>query len=270
MANKSRQRPVIERAFPLIDIDIERGGDGRTVTAYAATFGDPYEVRDQFGHYFETINRAAFNRTLGRGLAGIQVLFNHGRTIDGTPSERFSMPLGKPIDVRPDSRGLLTVTRYSKTPLADEALELIRDGAVSAQSFRGPIVATARPVRHESGLMLVERTELGLREYGPAPFPANIGAAMVAVRSSALLAVDPEDLTAEEKLELIALLGGNETEPPAPGGVPAAPAGGTEGDPQAPPAAPEVAPAPGPSTETLALEVEQARRRLGLTSTKEN
>ena len=30
--------PEIERSVPLIDIEINRSGDGRTVTAYAATF----------------------------------------------------------------------------------------------------------------------------------------------------------------------------------------------------------------------------------------
>ena len=33
-----RQRPEINRAFPILDIEIERAGDGRTVIAYAATF----------------------------------------------------------------------------------------------------------------------------------------------------------------------------------------------------------------------------------------
>src|SRR5512139_873746 len=56
-----------DRSFALEGIQILRSGDGRTVEAYAAMFDQPYEVRDQFGHYMEVIDRAAFNRTLTNG-----------------------------------------------------------------------------------------------------------------------------------------------------------------------------------------------------------
>jgi HK97 family phage prohead protease len=213
-----RQRPEINRSFPLLDIEIERAGDGRTVTAYAATFGDPYEVGDIHGHYFESINPKAFNRTISRGFSGVAVLYNHGMQLGTTtqPSDRFGVPLGVPLEIRADARGLLTRTRYSKTPLADEVLELIRDGGITSQSFRGPIFQSARPQRHASGLQLIERTELGLRDYGPTPFPVNVGAEMVSVRSTDLLTVDPADLTDDERAELLAALNQSLTPPPAP------------------------------------------------------
>lgn len=194
---------LITRSAPLIDIEIERSGDGRTVTAYAATFDDAYEVRDQHGHYEEKINRAAFNRFLGRGIGQVQVLFNHGRTIAGTPSEMFSMPLGVPVSITAEPRGLLTVTRYSKTPLADQTLELIDSGAIRAQSFRGPIIDTKPRGVGSNGLQVLERMALGLIEYGPAPFAVNNGAEMVAVRS---LTEMVDDLTDEERAELARIL----------------------------------------------------------------
>jgi len=198
----------ISRSFPLLDIEIERAGDGRTVTAYAATFGEPYEVSDVHGHYYETINRTAFNRTISRGYGGVAVLYNHGRILGtSTPSERFSIPLGVPLEISADGRGLLTRTRSSKTPLADEVLELIRDHAITTQSFRGPIFRSAAPTTHGSGLNLIERTELGLMDYGPSPWPVNDGAAILAVRSTAeLLTVDPSELTDDERAALLAAL----------------------------------------------------------------
>jgi HK97 family phage prohead protease len=215
-------RLSITRSFPLLDIEIDRSGDGRTVTAYAATFGEPYEVRDQEGHYFESIDRTAFNRTIGRGIGSVGVFYNHGRTLEGVSSERYSMPLGTPIEVKADKSGLLTVTRYARTPLGDEVLELIGDGAIRSQSFRGQIYGSAPAARHASGLPLIKRTELGLIEYGPTPFPANAGAAMVSVRSTELLQIDPAEMTPEQLAELRALL--DEIDPPqAPSGPPADP-----------------------------------------------
>lgn len=239
---------IITRAAPIIDIEIQRGGDGRTVTAYAATFDDPYEVRDEHGHYEEQINRAAFNRVLGRGIAQVQVLFNHGRTIGGTPSEKFSMPLGVPLSITAEPRGLLTVTRYSKTALADETLELIAEGAIRAQSFRGPIFDTKARGMGQRGLPVLERMALGLLEYGPAPFAVNAGAEMLAVRSLDQLV---DELTEEERAELARILAQSPHQEPGSD----APSGGLEPGQQ-----PGDTP-PAPDTDTPQRLREQAQRR---------
>lgn len=200
-----KQFPEIERYAPILDIEINRSGDGRTVTAYAATFDDPYEVRDFDGHYDEVIDRSAFNRTIGRGIAGIQVVYNHGMTLWGTPSDRYSMPLGTPLEIRAEPRGLLTVTRYAKTPLADEVLELISTDALRTMSFRGPVMKSAPRQPGANGRATIRRMELGLKEYGPTPFPANNSAAILAIRSS-LLTVPVDELSQDERDQLVALL----------------------------------------------------------------
>jgi HK97 family phage prohead protease len=190
------------RLYALEDIHILRsadGGDGRTVEAYAAVFGEPAEIQDHEGHYVEEIDPAAFNRAIEHasrargGFPGsVKVLWNHGRDLAGKPSDRFSMPIGVPVDIRAESRGLLTRTRYSDTPLADEVLENIRAGSITSQSFTGAIMRSTpqlrRGDRHRpdsaGNLRTVRRTELGLREYGPVLWPAYSGAEIVGVRMS--------------------------------------------------------------------------------------
>ncbi len=198
-ANRAGEPVVYRRWYALEDIRILRsgeGGDGRTVEAYAAVFNSPVRIVDPQGEYEEDIVQTAFNRALdharrGRDGWNVRVLYNHGYTVQGTPSERFSIPIGTPVDIRPESRGLLTLTRYSDTPLAEEILEAIRSGSVTSQSFSGRIVRSDPELkpgqRHRPAggrLTRVRRLELGLREYGPTPFPAYQDAEVLGVRMS--------------------------------------------------------------------------------------
>jgi HK97 family phage prohead protease len=195
------------RTWALDDIQISRAHtDGRTVEAYAAIFGQPAEIRDQHGHYMEVIDRAAFNRQIGLGVGHVQVYYNHGYTLHGTPSELGSVPIGTPLEIRADSRGLRTVTRYNNSQLADAALEAIRAGDIPGYSFRGRIYKSTPdrvPKTRGGDLPTVTRTELGLTEYGPTPTPAYAGAGILAVRS---LAAGLAALAADERAELIRVL----------------------------------------------------------------
>jgi len=212
-SSAAASRAEFMRMYPLEDMHIIRsadGGDGRTVEAFAAVFEDPAEIHDHEGHYIEVIDRAAFNRAIEHasrargGFPGaVKVLYNHGMTIQGTPSERFSMPIGTPVEIRAEARGLLTRTRYSETPLADEVLESIRSGSITSQSFTGRIMRSdpqlRRGDRHRpdsaGALRTVRRTELGLREYGPVLWPAYSGAEILGVRMSTpgSFSQDPDD-----------------------------------------------------------------------------
>lgn len=182
-----------DRAFPLEGIEIlsrAKGGDGRTVEAYAAVFNVPAEIHDQHGDYNEVIHRAAFNRTLKNGGAErALVLYNHGRSvINGQPDSLAQVPLGSPVEITADSRGLKTVTRYNKTALADAVLEAVRAGDIKAQSFRGGIYRSdpnGKVPRAKGGVLpTVTRMELGLTDYGPTPSPYYKDAAILAVRSA--------------------------------------------------------------------------------------
>ncbi len=178
------------RSWALDGIEILRAadghGDGRTVKAYATPFDVPTEITDQHGHYMEVIDRAAFNRTLSHGIERVGVFYHHGLTIHGTPSDLGSIPIGSPVDVKPDGKGLLTVTRYNKSPMAEGVLEAIRSGDIRGYSFRGRIFRSNPnrvPRARGSDLPTVRRMELGLTEYGPTPTPAYRDASIEAIRS---------------------------------------------------------------------------------------
>jgi HK97 family phage prohead protease len=180
-----------QRFWPLEDIEISRAhADGRTVVAYATVFDTPYPVSDQYGEYDETVERSAFNKWLADGnISRAMCLYNHGFTIHGSPSDAYSVPLGQPLEINPDGRGLKTITRYNEGPDVDRVLEAIRNGAIRGQSFRGRIVRSTpnnrRYTLNKGQRTMVVRHELGLTDYGPTPMPVNAGAEILAVRSLA-------------------------------------------------------------------------------------
>jgi phage head maturation protease len=189
----SRSAGELARIYPLEDIHIltraEGDGSGRVVEAYATVFDQEAEIHDHQGHYKEVIDRTAFDQVLNRisrtpgGLAAqVKVLFNHGRTIGGQEAPEFQLPLGKPLDVRPEARGLLTRT--------ERILSKIQAGTITAQSFVGGIIRSTPELRgpgdrhraRNGVLTTVRRTVLGLREYGPVLYPAYSGAEILGVR----------------------------------------------------------------------------------------
>lgn len=183
------------RYVPLDDLVVHsraQGGDGRTVTAYAAVFNQTAEVHDQDGNYLETNAPTAFNKTLGDRSRNIPVLYNHGKTLFGTIAERFSMPLGKVLDIKADNRGLLTTVRYNRSDLADEVLASIENGDITGQSYSGYYIKS-NPMQVPRGgfradrngkLTTVTRQEIKLVEFGPTPMPNFQGAEILAVRSA--------------------------------------------------------------------------------------
>lgn len=223
MKGGSMSRSELVRDVPLEDYHVVRTGEGdssgRVVEAYMTVFGEPTAIRDGQGEYEEDIDRAAFNKRIAdlersrNGFAGAKVFYNHGMTIHGSPSDRYSMPVAVCEQIRADTRGPVTRSRYLDTPLGNEVLEMWRSGAITAQSFTGAIIRsspelrrgqkygpdpqTGRPVR-------VRRLELGLKEYGPTPFPAYQGAELVGVRMSPLgtwTAADDDELDELDQLK---------------------------------------------------------------------
>jgi phage head maturation protease len=195
------QRAELYRSYPLEDAHIvtraQGDGSGRLVEAYCAVFDEPAEIHDHQGHYEEDIDRSAFNKRIAdveRSRAGyglVKCHYNHALTIHGTPSERFSTPVAVTRHISAEPRGVLTRAYYLDTPLGNEILEMWREGAITAQSFTGAIIRSTPELRpgdkyrpRGGQLTRVRRLELGLKEFGPTPFPAYAGAELVGVRMS--------------------------------------------------------------------------------------
>lgn len=212
-SSNGASRAEFMRTYPLEGLNIIRaadGGNGRTVEAFAAVFNEPAEIQDHEGHYIEVIDPSAFDSAIefaGRNKGGfaqnIKVIYNHGRTNDGLSSERFQMPIGVPVYIKAESRGVLTRTLYNETQLAEEVLENIRAGSITSQSFVGRIIRSDpqlsrghrhRPSASSGELTTVRRMKLGLREYGPVLWPAYSGADILGVRMSTPGgALDPDE-----------------------------------------------------------------------------
>jgi len=196
-------RSELVRDVPLEDYHVVRSGEGdssgRVIEAYMTVFGEPTVIHDGQGDYEEEIDRAAFNKRIAdlershAGFAAAKVFYNHAMTLHGTPSDRYSMPVAVCEGVRAEARGPITRARYLDTPLGNEVLEMWRSGAITAQSFTGAIIRSTPELRRgekyrprNGRLMRVRRLELGLKEFGPTPFPAYTGAQLVGVRMSPL------------------------------------------------------------------------------------
>jgi HK97 family phage prohead protease len=151
--------------------DLEVRADGRTVVGIAVPFNTPTEIRTpgRAGSFVESFVRGAFARTIAERGSRVKFVGQH---------DYAAMPLGRAQLLREDAAGLYGEFRVSNTAAGDEALELIRDGALDALSV-GFKPITER-LTHDGE---VQRTEVALYEVSAVAFPAYEGALISAVRS---------------------------------------------------------------------------------------
>jgi HK97 family phage prohead protease len=172
--------------------DLEIRGDGRTVVGIAVPFDAPTPIRDASGSYTELFRRGAFAKTISERGDRVKFLAQH---------DRRAMPLGRATLLREDAAGLYAEFRVSQTRDGDDALALIRDGALDALSIG------FRPVKDvwNRDRSMVERTEARLDEVSAVSFPAYDGALIAGVRTAA---TDLSDLIAAliDDPEALALL----------------------------------------------------------------
>lgn len=138
-------------------VDLEE----RTFEGYASTFGNI----DQAG---DIIMPGAFTKTIQERFptGSIKILWQHYD------------PLGMPVEIREDEKGLYVKGKISKTRLGDEALELMRDGVVNQMSIGFTIVKA--DYDEETGNRIIR--EVKLWEFSPVTFPANEKAVITAVK----------------------------------------------------------------------------------------
>src|SRR5699024_10780708 len=124
--------------------------EGRTFSGYASTWD-----KDLGG---DIIAKGAFAKTLSERAGRVKVLWQH------------SEPIGNPVSMREDERGLFVEAQLSKTRLGDEALELMRDGVIDQMSI-GYSVPEGKSERDSDGNRLIK--ELKLYEFSAVTFPMN-------------------------------------------------------------------------------------------------
>lgn len=158
------------------DLSVRSGGDGRTVMGIACPFDSPTDIWEWGVNYTESFQRGAFARTIAERADKVKFLAVH---------DRQSFPLGRAELLREDAAGLYGEFRVSKTARGDEALELIRDGALDSFSVGfTPIRST--PMEPRNGDHVV-RQEVKLSEVSAVPFPAYEKAVMTGVRSARVM-----------------------------------------------------------------------------------
>ncbi len=171
----------VSRAF-VADLEVRATSDGRTVGGIVVPYERAARVSDGGPSYNEMFVRGAFTRTLQHRGDKVKFLSQHNSR---------SNPLGVAIGSswREDAAGLFGEFRVSKTQAGDEALELIRDGALDSFSVG------FTPIKHEKKDGVVVRTEVRLNEVSLVTFPAYEDARVLAVREA--LATFGEDDTEE-------------------------------------------------------------------------
>ena len=134
----------------------------RTFEGYASTF-DLDQVDD-------IIHKGAFQKSINESFPSgkIKVLWQH------------QDPIGLPLEMTEDSKGLFVRAKVSKTRLGDEALELMSDRVVDRMSI-GFSIPQNKSEFDEKGTRHIR--EIKLFEFSPVTFPANESALITGVKN---------------------------------------------------------------------------------------
>jgi len=167
--------------------DSALNADERTFEGYAAAYGNTDSDDD-------IIEQGAFAKSIKEGFPSgrIKVLWQH----------RSDSPIGMPIDMREDAKGLWVKGKISKTRQGDEALELMRDGVIDRMSV-GFSIPGGKSQYDQSGIRHIYEGKLF--EFSLVTWPANDQAIITGVKTLKELRQFAEgyDLNAKAKKELL-------------------------------------------------------------------
>lgn len=167
-------------AFKADSVDL----DARTFTGYASTW--------ELDKGSDIIVKGAFSKTLQESADRVKVLWQH------------DAPIGKPVSMVENEKGLLVTGRVSKTRLGDEALELMKDGVVDRMSI-GYIIPEGKSEYNGDGVRVIR--EVKLMEFSPVTFPMNDGAVITGVKNISDALHGGITLSKEESKSLADMLG---------------------------------------------------------------
>lgn len=135
--------------------------NGRVFTGYASTFD-----LDLGG---DIIMPGAFKKTLAERADRVKILWEHKN------------PIGKPLRMLEDDKGLYVEGKISKIPLGDDALTLMKDKVVDEMSI-GFSIPAGKSERDSNGNRIIR--EVKLFEFSPVTFGMNDNTAIQSVKSA--------------------------------------------------------------------------------------
>jgi len=164
--------------------------DERTFEGYAAAYGNVDSDND-------IIEMGAFAKSIKEGFPAkrIKVLWQH----------KTDTPIGMPVDMREDSKGLWVKSKISKTAKGDEAIELMRDGVIDRMSVGFSIPGGKSQI---DGQGIRHIYEGKLFEYSLVTWPANDQAVITGVKTLKEMRefAEGNNLSAKAREELLAEL----------------------------------------------------------------
>lgn len=112
--------PETTREYKSFKFAIESANDeSGEFSGYAAVFGN-----EDDGH--DIIQKGAFTKTIADDFDRIKILSQH---------ESYDLPIGKPIELREDEKGLYIKGKISNTSKGRDILTLMRDGVLNELSI---------------------------------------------------------------------------------------------------------------------------------------
>lgn len=150
-------------AFELTGLDQA----GRTIEGYASTFGNVDLGAD-------VIHPGAFAKTLAERGNKVRLLWQH----------HTDEPLGKPLELREDARGLFIKAIISDTARGRDALALLRDGAIEGLSIGYDAVKGGLEYQNVDGQTVRHLREVKLYEVSIVSFPMNEQAGIIALKEA--------------------------------------------------------------------------------------
>ena len=151
--------------FKSLKFEAEIDPDERTFEGYAAAYGNTDSDND-------VIEQGAFAKSIKEGFPAkrIKVLWQH----------KADTPIGLPIDMREDSKGLWVKSKISRTAKGDEAIELMRDGVIDRLSV-GFSIPGGKSAIDGQGIRHIYEGKLF--EYSLVTWPANDQAIITGVKT---------------------------------------------------------------------------------------
>lgn len=145
-----------------VTFELKASKSKREIEGYASTY-----EKDLVG---DVIQKGAFTKTIAERLPKnqIKILWQHDQ----------NRPIGRPIHMQEDSKGLYIVGRLTEgVKDADEAIALIQDGVVDTMSIGYDVIKDGLSEDGQTRYL----KELRLYEFSPVTFPANPQANIISV-----------------------------------------------------------------------------------------